>query len=130
MKFNELTMKQQRQLNNKRKDFYDDADFEDYKKNVLHALSRKPARRTLKNSGMTLEIHYIFDDGLLGLKATLYAISGKCLWTSEIYYDYDSSYGELDGSEPRAWLIEQAYDILEMDISDDEDNMLIRKIIS
>ncbi len=130
MRLNQLTLKQQTIIQNSRKNFFDDEDFEDYKKGVIHALSRKPVRKNLKNSGLAIEVEYMLhSDGYLGLKCVLYGIENKVLWKQTVYYDDYSVGGPLEGYETKSWLIAEVKDLLFEDICDDSGERILKKIL-
>ncbi len=131
MKFSDLTKKQQSIINKCKQDFYDNEDFADYKKEVLHALARKPVRKTFANSGLALEIRYILgSDGDLGLEFYLLSLTNKVLWKDSMYYDCESPCGELNGYENKTWLVNEAKDVLLFFIQSHENTRILHKILS
>ncbi len=94
------------ELNKDQLKWLEGIDDENYREDILKALSRKPVRKLLK-SGLSLEVSYVFDV-LFGLKVKLLSPKGDVLYKKTCYYAGGSEEDTLYGNEQPLWLIKQA----------------------
>lgn len=96
--------------------FFKAEDDDEQREIVLHALNRTPLHKELK-TGLTLDAHYKYIDGIIALKASL-TLSDEVVWHDT--FMPDSWELSLDGCETKGRLLEIVYDMLWDSICDEE----------